>query len=213
MEDTREHDNWQAVLDGDRTAFNRLVRPHLDELIAAARRELAYHRHRGVTIAFELTPEELVGETLLRAWDTRRKRPEALGLRAWLLGTQHRVLQRLLQRPEWERDLWAISLEDPLPPSPLYDDEESFWEWYQPDDLTRWEDVLPDTDADPEGSLDFKESETYSLDPEERQSLHLHDTHRLTLAEIAYALGTTVEQAVYLLHRAHHHLRARRRSR
>lgn len=210
MHETRHTDDWQATLAGDREAFNRLVRPHLDELLDAARRALAYHRARDSATAFDITPEELVGETLLRAWSSRLHRPVGVSLKAWLLGTQHRVLDRLLHRPDWERDLWAVSLDDPLPPLPLYDDEDTFWEWYQPDDLTRWEDVLPDPSADPVEALDFDDTETHALTPDERATLHFHDAHGLSVAEIAFAMGIPVEQAVYLLHRARHRLQKRR---
>ncbi|WP_457652224.1 RNA polymerase sigma factor [Rhodocaloribacter sp.] len=202
--------DWQAALDGDRAAFNRLVEPFLEELLTAARRDLGYHRFRGEPAARDIAPEELVGETLLRAWASRNERPEGVSLRAWLLGTQHRVLQKLLERPRWERDLWAISLDEPLPPEPLYDDEESFWEWYQPDDLERWEDVFPDNVPTPEDEFVTKEIETYPLEVIERQALLLYDEHKLSMLEIAFALGVPVERAAELIQDARRRIREER---
>ena len=131
-------------------------------------------------------------------------------MRAWLLGTQHRVLQKLLQRPRWERDLWAISLDEPLPPEPLYDDEESFWEWYQPDDIEKWEDVFPDNVPTPEDAFVTREIETYPLDVIERQALLLYDEHKLTMLEIAFALGVPVERAAELIRDARRRIREER---
>ncbi len=210
MENMENREDWQSVLDGDRAAFNRMVAPFLEELLTAAKRDLGYHRFRGESAAHDITPEELVGETLLRAWASRKERPEGLRLRAWLLGTQHRVLQKLLQRPRWERDLWAISLDEPLPPEPLYDDEESFWEWYQPDDIEKWEDVFPDNVPTPEDAFVTREIETYPLDVIERQALLLYDEHKLTMLEIAFALGVPVERAAELIRDARRRIREER---
>lgn len=38
-----------------------------------------------------------------------------------------------------------MSLEATVPDGPIYDDDEIFWEWYQPDERIRWEDVIPST--------------------------------------------------------------------
>lgn len=204
--------DWQSVLDGDRAAFNRMVEPFLEELLTAAKRDLGYHRFRGEPAAKDITPEELVGETLLRAWASRKERPRRVSLRAWLLGTQHRVLQKLLERPRWERDLWALSLDEPLPPEPLYDDEESFWEWYQPDDIEKWEDVFPDNVPTPEEAVLTKETleETFPLDVDERQALLLYDEHKLTMLEVAYALGVSLEKASQMVQNARRRIREER---
>ncbi len=205
---------WSAVLDGDRAAFNVLVAPHVEEMIRAARRDIRYHRFLGDLEPSELTPEELVGEALLRAWRSRRRRPAEVSLRAWLLGIQHRVLQKLIQVEHLERNLWAVSLEDPVPPEPLFDDDESFWEWYQPEDLTRWEDVIPTDLAPAETAPAVEEEETtYGLDPEPRQVLLLHDEHELSLTEVAFATGRSVRETAVLLKEARRSVEDARRGR
>jgi RNA polymerase sigma-70 factor (ECF subfamily) len=67
----------------------------------------------------------------------------------------------------------------------IYDDDEEFWEWYERDEMTRWEDVA---------------AEPTSLTPEE-----VVEVHRLTLAEIARALGITPQEAARLLADARRH--------
>ncbi|QXD13774.1 RNA polymerase sigma factor [Rhodocaloribacter litoris] len=202
---------WQAALDGDRAAFNRLVEPHLNELLRAARRDIGYHRFMKDLLPADLTPEELVGETLVRAWYSRREKPEAVRLRAWLLGTQHRVLQKLIEREKTNRALWAVSLEAPLPPEPLYDDEESFWEWYQPDDITKWEDVFPDDVPLPDEQLADEEA-IDRLATVPRQALLLRDVHKLTIPEVAYALQLSVAETVTILREAREQVRAGRQA-
>lgn len=194
-------EGWQAVLNGDRTAYNRLVEPHLEELVRAARHDIRYHQYLGDLEPGDLTPEELIGEALLRAWHSRRQRPEEASLRAWLLGTKHRVLQRLIEQEHRERALWVVSLEDPVPPAPLFDDDESFWEWYQPDDVTRWEDVLPAMPSAGEMPAATEEA-TQRLEPEPRQVLLLHDEHELSLAEVALVTGKTMREMAEMLGQA-----------
>ncbi len=185
---------WQAILKGDREAFEQLIEPFLPELLRAARRELNYHQALGDLRPEDLTPEELVGETLVRAWRDRHRKPRQLSVRAWLLGLQYRVLQRFIERERKWRSIWAISLDAPVPPEPIYDDEESFWEWYQPDDFTKWEDIIPNRALSVEEIIEFEEEETYELEPLTRQVLIMHDEHRLPLPEVAYILNLSVEE-------------------
>lgn len=53
------------------------------------------------------------------------------------------------------RTLAPVSLEARPPPEPIQDDDESFWEWYRPDEVTRWEDLV----AEP-GQLSIMDSGT-----------------------------------------------------
>lgn len=198
-------DLWKAVLAGDRTAFRQWVTPHADELLLAARRELSHYQRLKMLRPEDLTPEELVGETLLTAWRQRHRKPWRLSVRAWLLGLLNRVLVRYVARERTFRRLWELSLEAPLPPEPIYDDDESFWEWYQPDDLERWEDVIPDAATLTEEQLSLEEAPPEALDvlePEERQVLLLHDLHKLSLQEVAFVMQRSVRETAELLQRA-----------
>ena len=68
-----------AAREGDEAAFNRLVEPHLEELLTAARMEVHHRVALGDLGQDDLAPEELVGETLVRAWSDRGRRPALLG--------------------------------------------------------------------------------------------------------------------------------------
>ena len=112
-----------------------------------------------------------------------------MSLRTWLLGTQHRVLQQLTQDGQHERELWAVSLEDPMPPEPIANESgEEFWRWSRPDASERWEDVLADDAPTQEEVLLFGEEETHQLKPGVRQILVMHDRHRLPKSEVASAM-------------------------
>ena len=92
-----------------------------------------------------------------------------------------------------------------MPPEPIYDDDEEFWEWYEPDEMTRWEDVAAEpTSLTPEEVVEAEESLRW-IAPRTRLVYVLHDIHRLTLAEIARALGITPQEAARLLADARRH--------
>jgi RNA polymerase sigma-70 factor (ECF subfamily) len=186
----------------DREAFRAQIEPHLGELLAAAARELDYRQAIGDFGMGDLTPEELVGETLARAWRDRHRRPPLLELRPWLLGLMFRVADKLAREETRRREAAAVSLETPLPS--LQDEDDAFWEWYQPDDSARWEDVIPATTATPEqivAALDRKKGK--ALPRSARRLLLLTGVHRLSVAEAASALHIPAAEATQLLVEAH----------
>ncbi|MBW2065193.1 MAG: hypothetical protein JRJ03_09695 [Deltaproteobacteria bacterium] len=187
---------WEAALKGDRNAFNRLAEPHLDDLKRFAEREIRYHQYLGHFPEDDLKPEDLIGEALLRAWRTRRNRPRDISIKAWLLG----ILQRVVQREVWKQarseNMETISLESPVPSENGFDDDQSFWEWHQPDDLTRWEDVIEGHSVSPEDVVEFEEEETYDLSPRSRKVLLLHEQDRLPPQEVAYIMNLSVKETL-----------------
>jgi RNA polymerase sigma-70 factor (ECF subfamily) len=185
--------------DVDQAAFTRTIQRHMDELLDAARREIRYRVALGDLGPDDLAPEDLVADTLERAWRGRERRPELLGLRAWLLALLHRTSESIVRREQRFRKLAPVSLERTVPPPPLYDDDEEFWEWYQPDDMTKWEDLAHEAvELTPEEVVEAEE-ELRSLAPRPRLAWLLRHVHRLTLPEIAQALGVPVREAARLI--------------
>lgn len=202
---------WRKVVEnGDRDGYRRLVEPLLEDLERLARHEIAYHVSLGDLDKDWIDPEELVGETLARAWRQRRHKPELLSLKAWLAAVLLRTAddiaakrRRTLQVEE------AVSLEDPAPEPPIYDDDEEFWEWYQPDDYTKWEDVLADDMATPEELAILLEShESERLPALQRRALVLHDEQRLPLREVAVVLRLSVAETRDVLREARANIQA-----
>ncbi len=197
---------WEATLRGDPAAFQATVAPHLEELLEAAPRELRYRVALGNFGADDLTAEELVGEVLLRAWQDRYRRPPHLGLKAWLLALLFRVARDLSRSEARLRRIPTESLEAPVAPEPIYDDDEEFWEWYQPDELTRWEDVVGAPSMTPEEVAAADEQLTRTRDPGAREVFLLYELHRVPLSETAFALGLSVTETARLHEEARRHL-------
>jgi RNA polymerase sigma-70 factor (ECF subfamily) len=180
-------------------AFMKDIQPYLDILFDVARRDLRFHEARGDIAKGELSPHEVVGETLLQAFAQQTKRPTNLSLKAWLLGIEDRVLKKLLKSDEFFRKLWAVSLEEPLPDlEPSYD-ENSFWEWYQPDAEGTWEDILVGSELIPEDLFEIEEKENYELEPTTRRAWLLYDHYGLSMHEVGSVLNMEIPNAAKLV--------------
>jgi RNA polymerase sigma-70 factor (ECF subfamily) len=199
--DAELNDAWNAALRGDREAFRAAVTPHLGELLRAARHEVRYRVALGDFEPNDPTAEELVGEVLIRAW-----RPPSVRLSVWLLALSYLVARELARREARLRRMPTESLEHSVPAEPIYDDDEEFWEWYQPDEMTRWEDVVEAPTMTPEEEAWTDEELTRTLDPLAREVFLLCELHRVPLSEAAQALGIGLDDAARLLEEARRHL-------
>lgn len=211
-------DLWDRALGGDRDAFEEALVPHNDTLMEAARRKIAARTDAGELREGALTPEELVGETLIRAYDLRSGFDAGqMSFRAWLLGIQYRTLNRLLRDEHAYDDQKAISLDDEVPANERYDAvEEDFYEFRQPFDVTTYEELIPsqqpeDVEIDPRGrslsqdELDYLEAS--GLSAERRHLVEFHDEFELSLSEIAQIMEYSLQDTAEALGEARMHVR------
>ena len=200
-------EDWQAVFEeGDKDAFHEIAEAYTDTLLAAARKALTFYLKQGHLHPRDLTPEEVAGETLAHAWAHRTQRPQQMGPRAWLLGTEYRVLRGLVERQMAYRRDKAISLDAPIPTDTAHragdDTQEWFYEWYQPDAVTTWEDVTPGQEPlDYEVNLE-EGADLFSENPDAYHVLILHDEFEMSLPEVAFSMGRGVEETAELLDQA-----------
>ena len=210
-------DLWRRALDGDRDAFEEALAPHRDTLLDAAQRKLSARIATGELRERVLTPEELAGETLLRAFDHRaRYEPEQMSMRAWLLGIQYRTLNRLVRDERRYDTQKAISLDAPVPARDEEDAvEQDFYEFYQPFDVTTYEEMIPgsrpaDVEIDASRSLTPDERaylDAGGLSPEQRHLVEFHDEFELSLPEIAQIMEYSLQDTAEALGEARVHLR------
>ena len=205
--DASEQDWRQVLTDGSDAAFRDLVTPHTDALRAAARKALAFYHRQGYLRTGDLTPEEVAGEALLAARAHGSRRPPKMGLRAWLLATQYRVLRGLVERQRAYRDDKAVSLDAPLPTDPSHragdSVQEWFYEWYQPDAVITWEDVTPSRrPVDYEIPLTEDVAEALADREDAYHALIMHDEFEMDLPEVAFAMGQSLDATAELLDQA-----------
>lgn len=214
-------DAWRRALDGDRDAFEEALAPYQDDLRAAAARMLDIERDPvddtpadDTGTRADLTPEELVGETLIRAWDRRdRYDADALGFRSWLLGLQTRRLAQLTRDDRTYAERKAVSLDEELPTQEDQDAvEEDFYEFRQPFDVDTYEEIVVDTTPlDPE----VEGYEDADLSDEDRALLSdatfpdaphhatiLHDEFEVPLPEVAQIIDASLKETAAMMNLA-----------
>ena len=215
---------WRRALDGDRDAFEEAIAPLQDDLLRFARRQVGLQRRLGQLSADELTPEELVGDGLVAAYDRRQRYdPEAMRFRAWLFGLQHRALVRILRQEARYAARNAISLDEEVPQNESQDAvEEALYEFRQPFDVTTYENLIAGSSpADVEIIFDadhdrtrlneqeraFIERTDLDLPSEARQIALFHDEFSLNLAEVAQILNYSLKDTAEALNLARTTLR------
>lgn len=200
--------DWQHVLDeGDETAFERLVEPFTDEMLRAARADLAYHVDQGHLHDEDLTAEEVVGEALIHAWERRAQRPPEMPLKSWLLGVQHRALRDLVAAHQAYRRDKALSLDEPVRLRPDNQDPQEWFRLSYEPDLTL-EAVTPAQEPiDIEAPLDPSDA-TFTLDPDTRHVVMMHDEFDMNLSDVAFVMNLSIEETTGLLKQARTALRA-----
>ena len=204
-------ETWRRALDGDRDAFEEALAPHTDTLRQAAERQLDVERDLvsgepadGETV-MDLTPEELVGETMVRAYDLRsRFDGDRMGFRAWLLGLQTRSLARIARREDRYAQRKVISLDEELPVRESQDAvEEDFYEFRQPFDVDTYEEIVVDTTPQDVTTLDSDDLSDdgraaladASFSADARQAVILHDEFDVSLAEVAQIIDASLKDA------------------
>ncbi len=229
-------DAWARALTGDRDAFNEAIAPYQDTLLDAARRQVDVHRQTGRLSADDLTPEELAGETLVRAYDRRETYDASrMPMRTWLLGLQTRTLARLA-RDEAEHDgRTPLSLDEPLPTGADTDAvEEAFYEFREPFDVLTYADILPgsvaadadaveqgtstltDDDDNPDGPTDGRDGDNALTEDAQADRLArahhaalLHDEFDLSLHEVARIFDASLKDTAEEVNAARAGLRER----
>ncbi|MDT0631141.1 sigma factor [Rubrivirga sp. S365] len=214
-------DAWRRALDGDRDAFNDAIAPYQDDLMAAAARQLDIERaavddtpadDTGTLV--DLTTEELVGETLVRAWERRgRYDADRMSFRAWLLGLQTRALARYARQEDRYAERKMISLDEELPTGEEHDAvEESFYEFRQPFDVDTYEEIVPSTTPEDVSVEGYAEAD---LSPQDRDLLAdatfrgaarqvtvLHDEFEVSLPEAAQIINASLKDTAAMLNLA-----------
>jgi len=217
---------WERAIGGDRDAFEAAVAPLHDDLLRFARRQVGLQRRLGQLSPDELTPEELMGDGLVAAYERRdRFDPERMRFRAWLLGLQHRALVRTLRLEARHAARNAISLNEEVPHNESQDAvEEALYEFRQPFDVTTYEELIAGSaPADVEITFDaqghapsrlteqeraFIEREDVDLSTDARQVVLFHDEFELSLPEVAQILDYSLKDTAEALNLARASLRS-----
>ncbi|NOZ55661.1 MAG: sigma-70 family RNA polymerase sigma factor [Calditrichaeota bacterium] len=164
MRQTKRRYRYRPKTREDFQHFLSRVRKHLPALYAFVAREVDYLENLGELKGVDLSIEDIVDETFLRAMDRwQRRPPREEAEENWLKRLALQVIRELLPpKPEAE----AASIEEPAEEVPELAPEEDIdtqiYEFYQPDEELRLEDLIPDPTAyTPEQLVEAEEFETW----------------------------------------------------
>ncbi|HLF28378.1 MAG TPA: sigma-70 family RNA polymerase sigma factor [Anaerolineae bacterium] len=197
-------DQRRALHTGDAPAFSALTEPY--------RRELQVYCYR--ILGSVQDAEDLVQETLLRAWRKRDTYQGRASVRAWLYKiATHACFDALDKRSRRMLPMTAGPASDPQAPfSPPI--AEPMWLEPLPDDL------IDDSDAGPEARYSARESvrlafliALQALPPRQRAVLILSDVLDWRASEVADLLEVSVSAVNSALHRARTTLTSRYQAR
>lgn len=160
------------------------VEPCLDGLYDFARHEITYLQDRGDLSPSDIQPDELVDSVVVTAWERQTHKPDEAGFRAWLFQLAMEILDDEVRQHAQRAQ--NISLETVV--SRGYDpDDDSIYEFYQPDEVLRVEDLIAVNDEAVEYQR-YVPTVMAQLPRAWRRALLLRDLFDLTPEQIASAL-------------------------
>jgi ribosomal subunit interface protein len=178
-----------------RELFSTLVERHLKNLYNFARREIAYYLATGDLLPGEITAEDVVDATLLRAYHEFVKDPARREIRNWLIGQVVELVEAEVRRSKAAR-AGGIHIEEDIPETPPTEAVstlgDEIMDFYQPDEDQKLEDIIPDMTAPtPEQILESRELQRYvnrtlaTLPRVWRKAFALHYIEGAPVTEIA----------------------------
>jgi ribosomal subunit interface protein len=187
----------EVIPDGEREheLFSTIVERHLENLYNFACRELTHYQATGDLLPGELTAEDVVDGTLLRAHRELVKKPAGRRIRSWLIQLATEQLEGEIKRQKSERTR-TVHIEEDIPETPPTEEVstlgDEILDFYQPDEDLKLEDIIPDMEVPtPEQILESRDLQRYinrtltTLPRVWRRVFVLHYVEGLPAAEIA----------------------------
>ncbi len=113
------------------------IKPHLDDLYHFAVHEITYLQAVGDLVADDMLPDELVDAVIVSAFERQNEKPENLETKAWLYQLAVDILEKEIEESRQRRK--AISLQTVIPDEDI---DTNIYEFYQPDEVLKVEDLL-----------------------------------------------------------------------
>jgi RNA polymerase sigma factor (sigma-70 family) len=200
----------------DRDWFFALVNPHLEKLNEVVRHVVAMMEARG-DLPVGTDPEDIVGAALVRAYDAFSKDPAQGDIRSRLVRFALKEIEAEVRRMKRERE-WGVPVEHRVPEEPPPEEVTRLGEdilyFYQPDEVLKVEDVVPDVETpSPEEQAaqhelqDCVRKALGAMPREWQQALVLRYELGINGAELARALGQPQAEVERMLDAARGQLR------
>jgi RNA polymerase sigma factor (sigma-70 family) len=195
-----------------------VIQAHLKKLYNFVRRELAYRQAIGDLLPGELTPQDVVDAVVLQGAREFASRPPHQAIDRWLLQLARAYIavecKRLKAERAHTRHIEAATPPDPAKEVPTLKLDDEIYEFYQPDEKLRLEDLVPDPYVPtPEQVIESRDlqryiNQTLALLPQAwRTAFVLHYIEDLTIPEVAHLTGTSEDEVRHALIYAREFLR------
>ena len=205
--------------EADRRAFFfDLIEDHLDTVYNTVRRELTYLECSGSVPTGYLSVRDLVDATILNGLNRFERRPTEFSVRDWLTQLAFETVEAEAQAARRAVPEGAASIEaEPEAPAedPTVADQDMF-EFYQPDDVLRLEELIADDGGtDPETEMSRHDIAVTlhraiaDLSPTERRVLYRLHLDDATVAETADLLGLSEAEVKEIAEKAGETLRSK----
>jgi RNA polymerase sigma factor (sigma-70 family) len=197
-----------------RVKFKQAIRPHLSRLRRLARFEIKHLRARGQLMSDYPTVDDLIDEVLARAYrdPDLLSDPEKVAAKFFRIVVD--VAKEVVARERVQRRTLSLEARPPREPTDIEIDE-TFYDFFQPDDVTKVADLAADPSSDPEQIVTRNEvrqlfaSLLASLPAAWRRAVILTRVEDMPLSTVAHVLSTTEDEVRDWLDRADKFLRAR----
>jgi RNA polymerase sigma factor (sigma-70 family) len=196
-----------------------LVRELLPKLQHFVQREIAALRARGDLNPGYPTPDDIVDEVLARAYQRLDQRPPDLDTLQWLYQLTHEVLGEEVR--EYARETGRFVSTETTPPQPrdytLDERDQGVYEFWQPEEMFKLEDVRPVTDETPEEIVGEEELRKYfhevlaRMPNNWRRAIWLTQAEGIPLPKVARMIGASEEQVKRWIQQGDEYLRAQLR--
>jgi ribosomal subunit interface protein len=200
-------------------AFGELVRELLPSLQHFVNREVSALRARGDFTPGYPTPQDIVDEVLVRAYQRLGERPKDLDALHWLYQLTHEVLKDEVGK-SW-KEVGRFRSTGSRPPQlrdyTLDEQDQGVFEFWQPDEMLKMEDVVPVTAQTPEEQVGDEELRKYFHDalagmPNDwRRAMWLTQAEGIPVAKVARMMGAGEEAVKRWIQQGDEYLRARLR--
>ena len=198
----------------EQMSFRQAIQPHLSMLRRLARFEIDHLRARGQLMSDYPSADDLMDEVLARAYRDPDLLKEPQNVARKLFRIVIDVAQEEAARDRTRRR--TLSLEGPPPREPTdIEIDETFYDFFQPDEATKVEDLAADRSSDPEEVVIRNEmrqrfaSLLANLPAAWRRAIILTRVEDMPLATVARVLSTTEDEVRDWLDRADNFIRAR----
>jgi RNA polymerase sigma factor (sigma-70 family) len=193
----------------DRDALLDVLGDHLDTVYRFAAHEIAARLAAGDLFPGQVSADDVVDAVVLAAAQRFTDRPKDLPLDRWLMKLVLEQVECEVKRMREEGGSLRLEEAGAMPGS-----DDGLFEFYQPDEVVRLEDLVPDSDLPtPDQIAERQELQRTvnrmlaHLPTQWRLALILHETEGCSIAEAAHILGITESEAKHALDNARAFLR------